>query len=55
MTRTNNDRFISRASRFAGRVRAQLREATSRNQFGPGRVSEADARWPSDFWQRHDA
>ncbi len=55
MKRTNNDQIIRRASRFAGRVRAQFRDATSRNQFGPARVAEADARWPSDFWERHES
>jgi len=55
MARTNNDRLIRRAGRAARQLRSRLREATSRNQFGPGRVDEADARWPSDFWQDHRA
>ena len=55
MARTNSDRILRRAGRMATRIRVRIREAASRNQFGPGRVDEADARWPSDFWQDHRA
>ena len=50
MTRTHNGRLLRRAGLVASSLRTRIREATSRNQFGPGRVSEADALWPSDFW-----
>jgi hypothetical protein len=53
MTRTNSARLVRRAGRVATNLRVRIREAASRNQFGPGRVSEADALWPSDFWHNH--
>jgi hypothetical protein len=53
MTRTNNGRLVRRAGLVARNLRTRIREAASRNQFGPGRVDEADALWPSDFWHNH--
>ena len=52
MTRTHNGQIVRRAGRVAKQIRARIREATTTGtQFGSVRIDEADARWPSDFWQ----